>query len=252
MAGVSFCIVGTKRKKIQGDRQMSRTFLVGVRGESHNNSDGSSRQEIIKTMRRGDAVSLKADPMNEFDRWAVAVFTRDGKQIGFLPSDARDASVLLKGEPFTAVVEKITGGTNFFNRTILGKKLLGVVLKATKGEPDWSRFNEKLDKAKPLDEAVKAAKALEKSGEVDGAVEAYRKVIDEIAELTDIDKYASAHRHEASPVDRLSLLLEKHKKYGEALDIIGEWQSRYDPVQPTESVKKTILKRRDRLRRKIG
>ena len=190
--------------------------------------------------------------MNKHDRWAVGVFTMDGQQIGFLPSDARDASALLRGEPIKAAVEKVVGGTNWFNRAIRGKKHIGVVLRLTKGEPDWSRYTKLTDQAKPFDDAVIATRKFEKSGDTAAAIEAYRKIINEIAEFTEKHKYASAHRREASPVDRLSLVLEKRKLYKEAFEVIDDWQNQFDPVQPTDSVKKTILKRGDRLQGKAG
>lgn len=88
---------------------MIRTFLVGVRGESYNNDDGASRQDIIRRMRANESVQLQADPTNPHDRWAVKVLTQSGEQIGWLPSDARDADALLKGEPIEAVVHGIIG-----------------------------------------------------------------------------------------------------------------------------------------------
>ena len=39
---------------------MIRTFLVGVRGESYNNDDGASRQDIIRRMRANESVQLQA------------------------------------------------------------------------------------------------------------------------------------------------------------------------------------------------
>ena len=89
---------------------MTRTFLVGVRGESFVNEDGTSRQDLIRQLRPGAAVELVADPTNPHDRWAVKVQAESGHQIGWLPSDARDADTLLKGEPMSAAIHAIHGG----------------------------------------------------------------------------------------------------------------------------------------------
>ena len=129
---------------------MSRSFLVGVRGESHNNDDGTSRQDIIRRMRTNEPVQLKPDPTNQHDRWAVKVLTQSGEQIGWLPSDARDADALLKGEPIEAAVHAVRGGTTWLKR-LLGKKSVGVVLRITKGEPDWGRRTQLEDRAKKLE-----------------------------------------------------------------------------------------------------
>ncbi|MDH3338665.1 MAG: hypothetical protein OER22_12515 [Gammaproteobacteria bacterium] len=157
--------------------------------------------------------------MNKHDRWAVGVFTT-GQQIGFLPSDARDSMTLLRGEPIEATVARLIGGTNWFSRTIQGQKRIGVVLKVTKPFPEWSRTDRLNNLAKPFDDAVRAARALEKSGDLERAIDAYRNLVGDIADFTESNKFVSAHRYEASPVDRLSLLLEKTKRYEEALSLI--------------------------------
>ena len=230
---------------------MTQEFLVGVRGESFDNPDGTSRQDIIKTVRVGDAVELIADPSNQQDRWAVGVFTTEGQQLGFLPSDARDASALLRGEPIQASIANLTGGTNWFSRQIQGKKLVGVVLKITKAEPDWSRHTKLTEMAKPYDEAVRTAKKSEKVDDAETAIFSYRTVVGDISDFTDSNRFASAYRHEPTPVDRLSLLLEKQKNFDEALKAINDWLDRFDPVQPPENIRKTLLKRKQRLESKV-
>ncbi len=229
---------------------MHRTFLVGVKGESFANDDGTSRQEIIRRLRKGASVQLVADPTNPNDRWAVKVLTEKGEQIGWLPSDARDADALLKGEPIAARVHAIHGGTNWFNR-LLGKKHVGVVLMIDKSDPDWSR-RARLEKiARAYDRRVVDSLAIEKRGDPEAAIEAYRSVIAEVRELTKRDPYTSAHRRLSIPVDRLSLLLERQTLYREALDVIDESLAAFDPVQPTKSVRDTLTKRRDRLRQQL-
>jgi tetratricopeptide (TPR) repeat protein len=231
---------------------VSNTYLVGVRGESHNNNDGSSRQEIIKDLRKGQILTLVADPLNQYDRYAVGVFTSEGKQIGFLPSDARDSSTVLRGEPISVRVHRLTGGINWFSRVLGGKKYIGVILKIEKPEPDWDRFNKLRDLAEKIDNKVNAAQAVEKSGDIDTAIAAYKALVDEIYKFTADDKYASAHRYQPAPINRLSLLLEKQKKYTEAITFIEKYLNTYDPVQPDKSERENILKRHERLLEKIG
>ena len=229
---------------------MSRTFLVGVRGESHSNDDGASRQDIIRRMRANEPVRLIADPTNKFDRWAVKVLTQSGEQIGWLPSDARDADALLKGEPIEAAVHAVRGGTTWLKR-LLGKKSVGVVLRITKVEPDWNRRAQLEDRAGKIDEQVAAAIKLEKDGDTEAAVPAMAQAIAVIRSFTTADPYASAHRRLHAPVDRLSLLLERRKAYAEALALIQDWQTTFDPVQPSASVAETLLKRAERLQSRL-
>lgn len=62
--------------------------FVEVVGESFDNDDGTSRQEAIQRLRAGDAVDLRLEPDNRFDRRAIAVHTARG-QIGYISRDDR-------------------------------------------------------------------------------------------------------------------------------------------------------------------
>ena len=58
------------------------TKVVGV---SKDNSDGSSRQEIIRQeVAEDDKLSLEAEPENAFDPNAVKVLSKNHNQIGYL------------------------------------------------------------------------------------------------------------------------------------------------------------------------
>ncbi len=230
---------------------MNKTFFVGVRGESYQNDDGTNRQEIIKELKVGQSVSLVADPMNKYDRSAVAVLTVAGEQIGLLPSDARDSSSILRGEPIEAKIHKLTGGTNWFARFILRKKYIGVVLKLSKPAPDWSRFNRLRKVAEKFDKRVEEAIQTERNGNIDQAISDYKSVIEEIYKLTEQDKYASAHRYKSSPINRLSICLEKKKDYVGALKVIERYENTFDPIQPTKTEKASIEKRKIRMIKKV-
>lgn len=229
---------------------MSRTYLVGVRGESHSNDDGTSRQDIIHRMRANEPVQLIADPTNKFDRWAVKVLTQSGEQIGWLPSDARDAGTLLKGEPMQAVVHAVRGGTTWLKR-LIGKKSVGVILRITKPEPDWSRRAQLENRARKIDEQVAAALKLEKDGDTEAAIPVMSQAIEAIRSFTIADPHASAHRRMHAPVDRLSLLLERRKAYAEAVALIKDWQTTFDPVQPNASIREALVKRSERLQSRL-
>lgn len=229
---------------------MTRTFLIGVQGEGHLNEDGSSRQDLIRKLRPNESLILQPDPTNVFDRHAVKVLNMSGKQLGWLPSNARDSDTLLKGEPITATVHAVRGGTNWFKR-LLGKKSVGLVLRVTKEDPDWSKRAQSDGRARQYDERVIEALKLEKEGHVDEAIISMRQIIDDIKTLTLSDPQVSAHRRIHSPIDRLSLLLERRNQLEEALEIINKWQSSFDPIQPNNSIKESIVKRAERIKTKI-
>lgn len=229
---------------------MAIEILVGVRGESFANEDGSSRQDIVRALKVGTQMQLVADPLNSFDRHAVKVLTPQGQQVGFLPSDARDADAVLKGDPISATVYAVHGGTNWFQR-LLGKRSVGLVLTLRKSDPDWKRRAALEAIASPVDVQVQAAIALEKSAPAETAVEAMRAAIASVRALTAADPFASAHRGTPAPVDRLSMLLERAKRFPEALQVIEDWQRTFDPVQPGAQVAASIRKRAERLRAKL-
>lgn len=228
---------------------MARELLVGVRGESFTNEDGSSRQDIIRGLRAGMPMTLAADPLNPFDNHAVKVVTADGAQVGFLPSDARDFDAVVKGEPISATVHAVTGGTNWFRR-LLGKRSVGVVLRIRKGEPDWARRAALTALAAPVDAQVQAAVALEKNGTPEEAIEAMKAAIAAVRALTIANPHASAHRSVAAPIGQLSKLLERSKRYAEAVAVIEELERTLDPIQPNTKGRETLLKRAERLRAK--
>ena len=61
------------------------TKVVGV---SKNNSDGSSRQEIIKKeVEEDDKLGIEAEPDNPFDANAIKVLSKFGNQIGYLSKE---------------------------------------------------------------------------------------------------------------------------------------------------------------------
>jgi hypothetical protein len=68
------------------------TFIVHLHGVTFSNPDGSSRQDVIAQCRPGQKLVLRAEPENTYDRHAVAVMDSNERQLGYLPSDARDSS----------------------------------------------------------------------------------------------------------------------------------------------------------------
>ena len=94
-----------------------RTKIVGV---THRNSDGSSRQKILKRMQEeyyeGDLLYLEAEPENPYDENAIKVMNAEDEQIGYLSRDL--AKTLAKrmdnGEEFSVELLEITGGYDGF------------------------------------------------------------------------------------------------------------------------------------------
>lgn len=108
---------------------MSRTFFLGVAGESHANRDGTSRQAIIRRCRAGDAVTLEPEPDNPYDNLAMKVMHAAG-QVGYLPAGHGLTRAVKRGVA-TATIYRTTGGGWF-----LAPKTRGVVLQITRSDQD--------------------------------------------------------------------------------------------------------------------
>lgn len=68
-------------ERIRPKAKEFRTKIVGV---SHLNSDGRSRQEIVKRCTVGEQLQLVREPMNAYDTRAVQVCRMNGEQLGYL------------------------------------------------------------------------------------------------------------------------------------------------------------------------
>ena len=88
-----------------------KTIRFPVVGVSHRNNDGSSRQSIIGTMKRGDVLQLRREPDNPYDPSAVAVDHANG-QIGYVSrARARVISEMLDADlMLSAKVAVVVGG----------------------------------------------------------------------------------------------------------------------------------------------
>jgi HIRAN domain-containing protein len=231
---------------------MSGSFVVRVHGVSFENEDGSSRQELVAQCRSGDPLTLRAEPDNPHDRHAVAVLNAKGEQLGYLPSDARDASAILRGEPIAARVLKVVGGRRWWHRVFGIERSWGLLVRLTKGEPDWNAFNKHREKAESVDSKVDAAMAAEKAGRIDEAVRLYGEALQSIAGLNKLDPIAAAHRYRAAPINRFSLLLYKQKRYKDAVAAIETWQSLVDPIGLGKADTEAVTKRLNKLRHLIA
>ena len=101
----------------------SRSFRLAVVGESHDNEDGTSRQQIIRGCRAGEPIRLVLEPYNPYDKRAVKVCRQSGEQVGYLPR-GHGLFKKIKDGRVSAAIDGIHGGTP-------GKPSVGVVLAVT-------------------------------------------------------------------------------------------------------------------------
>ena len=103
-----------------------------VVGESHQNTDGTSRHELIRTRARTNlVVQLMPEPENLYDDNAVRVCLPRGEQVGYLSSDdaAEFAEQRQAGWHHAAIIHRVLGGTR-------DKPSCGVLLRLVAAPPD--------------------------------------------------------------------------------------------------------------------
>ena len=64
---------------------MGRTFRTNISGITHNNRNGTTRQDILRKCSVGESLVLKRDYENSFDKHAIAILRNTGEQIGYIP-----------------------------------------------------------------------------------------------------------------------------------------------------------------------
>ncbi|MCF8042869.1 MAG: HIRAN domain-containing protein [Desulfarculaceae bacterium] len=108
---------------------MPRSFYSKVAGVSHKNPDGTSRQAALRASWEDRPLILTREPNNPHDSSAIAVFTEDMEQLGYIGSDLSDdlASQMDRGVNVSAAISGITGGGK-------GQKTLGCNILITVGD----------------------------------------------------------------------------------------------------------------------
>lgn len=73
-------------------------FSLAVVGAPYPNKDGSNREFEIRLCDPGEPVELRLEPKNKYDEHAVAVFSKNAVQIGYIESErAPQIGTLLRG-----------------------------------------------------------------------------------------------------------------------------------------------------------
>lgn len=86
-----------------------REFHSKVVGVTFNNSNGTSRQEIIKKCKPGDDLVFKPTPTPEYPE-SIGVFNAHGEQLGFVNAElAHELITKYPRNPMKVVVSEVTG-----------------------------------------------------------------------------------------------------------------------------------------------
>lgn len=99
-----------------------------VAGVTFDNPDGTNRQDVLKRTKVGPDVSLVWERDNPHSKTAVAVYNRDGQQLGYLP-EGHDLARQVERGVATARIKAITGGPGCLGQFIpFNRKNYGCVL----------------------------------------------------------------------------------------------------------------------------
>ena len=78
-----------------------------VVGVTFDNEDGTSRQQILETVKKEDILKLQREPSNIYDINAIKVMTEDNRQIGYIGKQYAEilSPMMDMGKGFSVVVE---------------------------------------------------------------------------------------------------------------------------------------------------
>lgn len=223
--------------------QVFKTKVVGI---TDKNPDGTDRQEIIPQCRRGETLKLVREPNNPSDHNYIGVFRESGEQIGYIDEKVARYSLLAyymdHGCEVTVTVFEITGGPGNY----------GCVIEITRGDLNWEEAHPYWEKDREARDVIRKAESLETS-DPDRAVFLYQKAMQI---LNEIDQGCREHirpwRYERYPINRLTLLLEKSKKFKECLEQIEKYELMEDKVGLTKRDIESVHKRKARIIKKAS
>lgn len=239
---------------LDGDLEVSgeATFSVPLAGVTHVNADGTNRHNLLARCREGELVELRRESDNPHDRWAVAVHSLDGTQLGYVPAgDRRLASHLDRGGKISARITKIYGGPSLVDRLFgrRGKNYRGVI-QIGKGDFDWHRVSPFMNMDREASRLAREARSRERDAPNE-AFALYQSACAQIAELDACGALAQAWRTTRHPINRMSLILERAGEHGPALELIESYFAAPDPVGLTNEDDEAVRKRWERLARRL-
>jgi hypothetical protein len=228
---------------------MLKTFKTKVAGVTHQNPNGTDRQKILAKCDTGEIVRLVREPDNPYNEYAIAVFRKSGEQIGYIAQHVAKEHPALHGladdmddgYDVAALIVDLVGGSK-------RKETRGCILEVAIGPTPYDEIyfeaSELLEKAKPQEKT-----------DTDKAISLYREAIPLLLEIDQICAEActdgKTRRHLRHPINRITLLLEKTKRYEECLDEIKKYEAIHDPVGLTKTDNESYEKRKMRVLKKF-
>lgn len=118
---------------------MPAQITLPIVGVDYPNKRGVTRRFAVDLLAPGDPVELRAEPQNPADENAVAVYSIEGVQMGYIPAQrAPYVGKLMKSGDVTAIFQG-KGGRGAFIRIAFGDEepVLPPPPEKSVTEPDW-------------------------------------------------------------------------------------------------------------------
>ena len=171
----------------------------------------------------------------------ICVTNKNGEYIGDL--DSADASHhylahdIDHGSEVQAIIDEI----------IIKNNKTHCFIKISKSEVNWDEIDKFNVKEKKISELIHKAKQFEKT-DCEQAGQAYREATKMLIQMDrECDKYPMTWRTEIIPIYRLTLILEKQKKYKECFEELEFYQAYDDKVWLYAGEKEKIEKRKSKI-----
>jgi hypothetical protein len=115
------------------------------------------------------------------------------------------------------------------------------------GDPDWKNKKELDDINRDSKRMITIAKTLEKTNP-EASVSLYRKAIEKLKGIDlQCEKHFSTWRKQKFPINRLSLVLQRQKRYQKCLDEIETYEKMSDKAGLYAGEKEIIRKRKEKM-----
>jgi hypothetical protein len=194
-------------------------------------------ERAILQCKEGDQVILVREPREDYPGHIV-VTNKQGEYLGDIHSGDEAhhylAFDIVHGSEISAVIKEI------FTK----KNKLQCIIEITKSEIDWKECERFDIKEREVSELINEARQLETT-DYEKAIQAYRKATGMLIDMDkECEKYPATWRGLRFPIYRISLILEKQKKYKECLEEIEHYQKYDDKVRLYAGEKESIEKRR--------
>ena len=177
-------------------------------------------EDLISQCKVGDALNLIRERKSGNINY-VGVADKSGKHLGSInPSDVRNYYLgfdIDYGAEVSAKIKQISAKN--------GK--LECIIEISKGNVDWKKYEKLRAKDDEAKEIIFHAKTLERSN-IEEAIFLYRKAIGMLKEID--QNFGNNLRYQRFPINRLSLVLEKQKRYKECLEEIEAYETLTDKI----------------------